>query len=67
VTGWAPESKAKQRALIGRWSPWKKSTGSKTPEGKARAAGNADKGGTWQLRLLARALREQRKALRRLT
>ncbi len=45
-------------------APREKSTGPKTPEGKAKVAQNAYKGGTWRvLRELARAMRDQRKHL----
>ncbi|MGH8570053.1 MAG: hypothetical protein ACREXU_19110 [Gammaproteobacteria bacterium] len=67
VNGWTPERRARQSALVRRWKPWERSTGPRTPEGKARAAHNADKGGTRRrLRELGRALRGQRKALQRL-
>jgi hypothetical protein len=32
---------ARQAALIRAWKPWKKSTGPRTPDGKAAAARNA--------------------------
>src|SRR4030095_2585834 len=47
-------------SVIHRWKPWSRSTGPRTPEGKARASRNADTGGTRRrLSQLARALREQ--------
>lgn len=39
-SGWTEERRAKQREAIQRWKPWEKSTGPKTPEGKAQAALN---------------------------
>ncbi len=39
--GWSPERRARQAALIRRVKPWKRSTGPKTEEGKARCAMNA--------------------------
>jgi hypothetical protein len=41
---WTDEQKAKQSALIHNWQPWKKSTGAKTPEGKAISSMNAHNG-----------------------
>ena len=70
--GWTPERRARQAALIRTWRPWEKSTGPRTPEGKARTARNGDKGGAWKsdrelLRELWRILAEQREALAELT
>ena len=64
--GWTSERRARQAALIQSWKPWERSTGPKTPEGKARVSRNAFRGG-WraQLRELSRLLREQIQALRR--
>jgi hypothetical protein len=59
ANGWSPERCKRQAEQIKRWQPWGKSTGPRTPQGKARVAGNAYKGGfREQLRTLARALRE---------
>ncbi len=64
ANGWTSERRARQTELIQKWRPWEKSTGPKTPEGKAKVAQNAYKGGTWHvLRELARAMRDQRKHL----
>ncbi len=50
--------------LIQRWKPWKKSTGPRSQEGKAKVAKNAYKGGyRSKLRALARAMRDQRNTL----
>jgi hypothetical protein len=62
-----PEHRARQAALIRTWCPWKKSTGPKTPAGKAVSANNAFKGGHGaELRALTKTvnamLREQRRA-----
>ena len=40
-SGWDEVRKAKQREAIQRWKPWEKSTGPRTPAGKAEAAANA--------------------------
>ena len=40
-SGWDNKRRAKQRKAIRRWKPWEKSTGPKTPQGKAQAALNA--------------------------
>lgn len=62
-----PEHRAKRAELIRRWKPWEKSTGPKSPEGKARSAMRGFKGGTREmLRELARMLREQAEALERI-
>lgn len=62
-----PEHRALRAELIRRWKPWEKSTGPKMAEGKARSAMRGFKGGTRQmLRALARALREQDEALKRI-
>ena len=42
---WTPEERAKQSQLIQSWQPWNKSTGARTPEGKAVSSRNAYKGG----------------------
>ena len=56
---------ASDAELIRSWRPWEKSTGPQTSEGKAKAARNGYKGGTWRLlRELARALREQENGLK---
>jgi hypothetical protein len=53
----------RQAQAIQRWRPWERSTGPRTPEGKARTARNAFRGDTRALlRELASALRAQRKA-----
>ncbi len=60
-----PEHRAKRAELIRRWKPWEKSTGPKSPEGKARSAMRGFKGGTREmLRELARMLREQAEVMR---
>jgi hypothetical protein len=67
MNGWTPERRARQAALIHTWRPWEKTTGPKTPQGKAMASRNAYKGGTRAiLRELARLLREQAEALKRI-
>ena len=64
ANGWTPERQARQAELIRRWRPWEKSTGPRSPAGKAKAAQNAYKGGTRQLfRELARTLKAQRQVL----
>lgn len=63
---WSPEQRQRQAELIRRWSPWKKSTGPRSEEGKAGASRNGWKGGHREmLRELARALSEQRQELER--
>jgi hypothetical protein len=67
ANGWTSERRARQAALIHTWRPWEKTTGPKTPQGKAKASRNAYKGGTRAiLRELARLLQEQGEALKRI-
>lgn len=62
---WTPEQRAQQSQKIGQWQPWLKSTGARTPEGKARASRNAYKGGNRALmRGLYALLREQKRRLK---
>ena len=62
-----PEHRAMRAELIRRWKPWEKSTGPKTEQGKAQSAMRGYKGGTReQLREVARMLREQYEALKRI-
>jgi hypothetical protein len=42
---WTVEERSKQSQLIQSWQPWNKSTGARTPEGKAVSSRNAHKGG----------------------
>jgi hypothetical protein len=66
ANGWSPERRAKQAERIRAWSPWAKSTGPRTAEGKAVASRNGWKGGHREmLRELARMLAEHREHLDR--
>lgn len=67
---WTSEQRAKQAAMIRQWQPWTKSTGARTPEGKAASSRNAYKGGLrLQIRAIVKSmnavLREQREGLER--
>ena len=42
ANGWTPERRARQAEQIRKWKPWEKSTGPKTPDGKAKSARNGD-------------------------
>jgi len=65
ANGWTPERRARQARLIHTWRPWERSTGPRTPEGKARVARNAYKGNKrGQLRELRQLLREHTLMLR---
>ena len=56
---WTPEQRQKQSEAIQRWKPWQQSSGPKSAEGKAAAAGNAWTGGDWKkLRQAVKALNE---------
>ena len=64
---WTPERRAKQSQAIRQWKPWDKSTGAKTPEGKAVVSRNAFKGGHRpHLRQLAKDLAEELQYTQRL-
>jgi hypothetical protein len=67
ANGWTEERKQKQRELIQNWKPWEKSTGAKTPKGKAKSKMNAYKYGyaeaKMMLRELGRMLREEKKLI----
>lgn len=64
---WTAEKRQEQRERINRTKPWLKSTGARTPEGKAIVSRNAFKGGLHaRIRALTKQanaiLREQRQA-----
>ncbi len=64
---WTSERRAKQSQAIRQWKPWAKSTGAKTPEGKAVVSRNAFKGGHRPyLRQLAKDLAEELQYTQRL-
>ena len=59
-----PEHRFLRAKLIRKWQPWEKSTGPKTPEGKAKVSRNAYKGAARVLLgELSRALRRQKQEL----
>lgn len=67
-SGWTLERRKQQAEAIRRWQPWAKSTGPRSPDGKERAARNADKGGGWRetrqfFKLLNSELRQQKEVL----
>ena len=41
ANGWTPEQRARQAESIRRWQPWLKSTGPRTPDGRAKRSMNA--------------------------
>lgn len=51
-SGWTPERRAKQSAMMRRLKPWTRSTGPKTPQGKKRSSLNAYKHGMRSAALL---------------
>lgn len=66
---WTQEQRQQQKEAIQHWKPWEQSTGPRTPDGKAKSARNAWKGGYWvALRKLEKQLnqlmREQRRLIR---
>jgi hypothetical protein len=65
ANGWTAERKAKQSALIQTWKPWDKSTGARTPEGKAVSSQNAFKGGFRTMaREMSALLRDQKECMK---
>ena len=59
-----PEHRRRQSEAIQRWKPWERSTGPRTPEGKARSAMRGYKGGLRPaMRELSAALCEQARGL----
>ena len=71
ASDWTPERRARQAERIRQWKPWERSTGPRTPAGKAKAARNAWKGGLWRelcafKRGVNAELRETRALLHRL-
>ena len=66
VNGWTLERRQRQAELIRNWRPWAKSTGPRTPEGKARVSRNAWQGGhRAQLRELSKELNAELAEMRR--
>ena len=66
ANGWTGERKQKQRELIQNWKPWEKSTGARTPKGKARSSRNAYKTGVSEAKELIRQLNQLLKEEKRL-
>ena len=75
---WTPEARQRQAELIRTWQPWTRSTGAKTPEGKAASSLNAYKDGWYtadflalrkigalQVKLIKQSLVKRRKARKR--
>ncbi len=59
VNGWTPERRKRQSEAVRTWEPWRKSTGPKTPEGKAVVSRNAFAGGKRpQLRELSKQIND---------
>lgn len=67
ANGWTEERRQKQRELIQNWKPWEKSTGARTPQGKARSSRNAYKTGASEIKMflmgLRQLLREEKKLI----
>ena len=60
--GWTSERRKRQNEVIKQWKPWTKSTGPKSPEGKAAVARNAWTGG--HLLMLRKAVNEMNQVIR---
>lgn len=59
---WTDEQKAKQAVLIQSWQPWTRSTGARTPEGKAVSSKNVLRGNANRAAALEIAKQELRAA-----
>ncbi len=71
MSGWTEEKRQAMRDRINQTKPWLKSTGARTPEGKAISSQNAFKGGLHarikSLNIEMKAmLKEQKEALQRM-
>lgn len=65
ANGWTDERRAKQAQRIHDWKPWEKSTGAKTPEGKAKSSKNAFRFTFRKCRIVAYWLYRQKRKLER--
>ena len=64
ANGWTLERRQRQSEAIRTWKPWERSTGPRTPEGKAKVAQNSYKGAERiVLRRLAKVLHRNQQAL----
>lgn len=64
MNGWTLERRKRQSEMIRQWSPWERSTGPRTEEGKLASAKRGYKGGLrGKLRKISHALCEQRREL----
>ena len=62
--GWTPARRKAQSERIHKYRPWEQSTGPRTSGGKAVSSQNADKGKIRpMMRILAKAMRDQRRSL----
>lgn len=66
---WTPEERLKQSKAIRSWRPWERSTGAKSPTGKAISSKNATKSGDSiyvreLIKRMNQILREQRYLIR---
>ena len=71
MSGWTEEKRQAERDRINQTQPWLKSTGAKTPEGKAICSKNALKGGLHaqikELRsMMSGLLKEHKEAIKRI-
>ena len=63
AVGWTPERRKRQAELIRGWTSWVKSTGPKSPEGKAAVSRNAFTGGeVAKLREMVKQLKQAMRA-----
>lgn len=67
MNGWTMERRKRQAELIRKWSPWAKSTGPRSPAGKAAVSRNAWRGGhRQQLRELSKLVNAEIRQAREL-
>ena len=68
ANGWTAERRKRQAELIRQWQPWKRSTGAKTAEGKAKSSQNAYKHGMGKLlKEMRQLLKNQKEAINFMT
>ena len=58
ANGWTEQRRQRQKVLIQSWKPWERSSGAKTPQGKAKSSRNAYKTGATETEKLIRQFKK---------